>query len=69
MPTATLSIKTILGTTRLNRVGDEPARWIHDLASARDGVDAGLLDLHGYSLPFVEQERRRPGGQKGPDVS
>ena len=40
--TATLSIKTILGTTRKNRFGDKPARWIHDLAAARDGVSAAI---------------------------
>src|SRR6059036_2032346 len=56
MPTTSpVSIKTILGTTRPNRFGDKPARWVNDLAAARTGVDAELLDLRDYPLPFFEE--------------
>lgn len=52
---AMLNIKTIIGSTRRNRFSEKPAGWIHDLAKSRDGVEAELLDLRDYPLPFFEE--------------
>jgi NAD(P)H-dependent FMN reductase len=53
--TDALRIATLLGTTRPNRFGDKPASWIHELAGAREGVHAELIDLRDYPLPFYDQ--------------
>ena len=47
-----LKIKVIISTTREGRFGDKPARWIYELLKKRDGVEAELLDLRDYPIPF-----------------
>jgi NAD(P)H-dependent FMN reductase len=53
--TTAVRITTIIGSTRQNRFSEKPARWIYDQSTARDGVDAELLDLRDYPLPFFEE--------------
>jgi NAD(P)H-dependent FMN reductase len=60
----TIKIKTILGTTRQKRFGDKPAHWISDEASALPGVEAELLDLRDYPLPYFD-EPASPMWRKG----
>src|SRR5437868_1624247 len=50
----TVTIQTIIGSTRPNRFSEKPARWIHDQIGARAGVHAELLDLRDYALPFFD---------------
>ena len=61
---APLSIKVILGSTREGRFGDKPAHWILGEAARRPGVDAELLDLRDFPLPFFDrpQSPAREGG-------
>jgi NAD(P)H-dependent FMN reductase len=54
---ATLSLKVILGTTRQSRFGDKPAHWICEEASRLPNVEAELLDLRDYPMPFFDQPR------------
>ena len=49
-----LKIKVILGSTRQQRFGDQPAKWILAKAKAK-GLDVELLDLREYPLPFFEE--------------
>ena len=52
---APLSIKVILGSTREGRFGDKPAHWILGEAARRPDVDAELLDLRDFPLPFFDR--------------
>jgi NAD(P)H-dependent FMN reductase len=49
-----LKIKVILGTTRQQRLGDQPAKWITEKAKTK-GLDVELLDLRDYPLPFFDE--------------
>ena len=50
-----LMIHTIVGSTRPQRFCDKPARWICDELKGRSGVQAELVDLRDYPLPFFEE--------------
>jgi NAD(P)H-dependent FMN reductase len=62
--TSALSVKVILGTTREGRFGDKPAHWILGEALKRPGVEAELLDLRDFPLPFFDRQTApaREGG-------
>lgn len=47
-----LNIKIILGSTRDGRFGEKPAKWILKEAKKIEGIDAELIDLRDYPLPF-----------------
>ncbi|MDR3581950.1 MAG: NAD(P)H-dependent oxidoreductase [Candidatus Pacebacteria bacterium] len=49
-----LKIKVILGSTRQQRFGEQPAKWIFEKAKAK-GLDVELLDLRDYPLPFFDE--------------
>lgn len=49
-----LKIKVILGTTRQQRLGEQPAKWITDKAKTK-GLDVEILDLRDYPLPFFDE--------------
>lgn len=51
-----LKIQVIIGSVRPNRVSEKTGRWIYELASKRAGVDAELVDLKDYPLPFFEEK-------------
>src|SRR5262245_44384372 len=51
---ADLQLGVILSSTRQNRRGEGFARWIFELASAKPGVVAELLDLKEWKLPNYE---------------
>lgn len=53
--TATINIKVIVGSTRKNRFSEKPAAWILEETKKREGVEAELLDLRDYPLPFYEE--------------
>lgn len=60
-----LKLKVIIGTTRKGRFSDKPARWIFDELQKEQGIEAELLDLREYPLPFFE-EADSPNYKKEP---
>ena len=50
-----LHVKIILGSTRQNRFSDKPGSWILGEARKKEGIDAELLDLRDYPLPFYNE--------------
>ena len=48
-------ISVIVGSTREGRFSEKPARWILQHLQKRDGVDARLLDLREFPMPFFDQ--------------
>ena len=48
-------ISVIVGSTREGRFSEKPARWILQHLKKRDGVDARLLDLRDFPMPFFDQ--------------
>lgn len=50
-----VKIKIILGSTRPNRFSDKPGRWIYEEVKKKDGVEAEILDLRDYPLPFFDE--------------
>jgi len=49
-----MKIKVIIGSTRQNRFSENPAQWIFEEVKKLDGVDAELLDLRDYPMPFFD---------------
>ncbi|MBV9159111.1 MAG: NAD(P)H-dependent oxidoreductase [Candidatus Kaiserbacteria bacterium] len=60
-----LKIKVIIGTTREGRFSEKPANWIMERLKGKEGVEAELLDLRDYPLPFFE-ESDSPNYKKAP---
>ena len=48
-------ISVIVGSTREGRFSEKPARWISQHLQKRPGVDARLLDLRDFPMPFFDQ--------------
>jgi NAD(P)H-dependent FMN reductase len=48
-------ISVIVGSTRKGRFSEKPARWILQHLKKREGVDARLLDLRDFPMPFFDQ--------------
>lgn len=48
-------ISVIVGSTRQSRFSEQPAQWILQHLKKRDGVDARLLDLRDFPMPFFDQ--------------
>jgi NAD(P)H-dependent FMN reductase len=48
-------VSVIVGSTREGRFSEKPARWILQHLKRRDGVDARLLDLRDFPMPFFDQ--------------
>jgi NAD(P)H-dependent FMN reductase len=49
-------ISVIVGSTRTGRFSEKPAKWIFEHLRKRAGVDARLLDLRDYPMPFFDQQ-------------
>ncbi|OGG80712.1 hypothetical protein A3A39_00080 [Candidatus Kaiserbacteria bacterium RIFCSPLOWO2_01_FULL_54_13] len=60
-----LRIKVILGSTRPNRFSEYPGRWIFEVLDKREEVEAELLDLRDYPMPFFN-EAETPGYKSKP---
>src|SRR5258707_4053073 len=45
----------VISATREGRFGDRPARWIRDLATARNDLAVELIDLRDYPMPFFDE--------------
>jgi len=50
-----IKIKVIVGSTRQNRFSEKPAHWIYEEAKKKEGVEAELLDLRDYPMPFFDE--------------
>jgi NAD(P)H-dependent FMN reductase len=50
-----LKIGVIIVATRDSRFGAVPAQWIHELAKADPDIDAELVDLKSFELPFFNE--------------
>lgn len=50
-----LRLAVIVGSTREARFSEKPAEWIYSEARKLKGVDAQLLDLREYTLPFFNE--------------
>lgn len=50
-----LKIKIILGSTRQNRFSDKAGAWILEKTKKRQEINAELLDLRDYPLPFYNE--------------
>ena len=48
-------ISVIVGSTREGRFSEKPAKWIFQHLKKREGVDARLLDLRDFPMPFFDQ--------------
>lgn len=55
MPTDKLNIGIVISSTRQGRFADKPAQWILELASRRGDMEAALVDLRDYPMPFFEE--------------
>src|SRR6202790_4786675 len=47
-------ISVIVGSTREGRFSEKPAQWLLQQLKKRDGVDARLLDLRDFPMPFFD---------------
>ncbi len=47
-------ISVIVGSVRQGRFAEKSARWILDHLKKREGIDARLLDLADYPMPFFD---------------
>jgi NAD(P)H-dependent FMN reductase len=48
-------ISVIVGSTRQGRFSEKPAQWIFQQLKNRGGMDAQLLDLRDFPMPFFDQ--------------
>jgi NAD(P)H-dependent FMN reductase len=48
-------ISVIVGSIRQGRFSEKPAQWIFQRVKDRDGIDARLLDLRDFPMPFFDQ--------------
>lgn len=65
MEKETVRIKVILGSIRPNRFSELSGHWIFDMLKNREGVEAELLDLREYEMPFFN-EPVTPSNKKEP---
>jgi NAD(P)H-dependent FMN reductase len=49
-------ISVIVGSTREGRFAEKPGKWIFEQLKGRVGVDARLLDLRDFPMPFFDQQ-------------
>ena len=49
------TISVIVGSTRHGRFSEKPAHWILQHLQERDGIEARLLDLRDFPMPFFDQ--------------
>ena len=49
-----LRVKLIVGSTRERRFSERPARWMMDQLQKRDDIEAEMLDLRDYPMPYYD---------------
>src|SRR5260370_41797674 len=50
-----MRISVIVGSTRQGRFSEKPAQWIPQQLQKREGIEAQLLDLRDFPMPFFDQ--------------
>ena len=50
-----MTISVIVGSTRQGRFSEKPAQWILQQLRKREGIEAQLLDLRDFPMPFFDQ--------------
>jgi hypothetical protein len=50
-----MTISVIVGSTRQGRFSAKPAQWILQQLQKREGIEARLLDLRDFPMPFFDQ--------------
>jgi NAD(P)H-dependent FMN reductase len=50
-----VAIGIIMSTTRNGRFADIPAQWIQDLVQSQTRLEAQIIDLRDYPLPFFDE--------------
>src|SRR4051812_1206618 len=50
-----MKVLIIVGTVREGRISTHQAKWIYKTANRQDGIEAELLDLKDYPLPFFNE--------------
>jgi NAD(P)H-dependent FMN reductase len=50
-----MTISVIIGSTRQGRFSEKPAQWIFQELRKREGIEARLLDLRDFPMPFFDQ--------------
>ena len=53
--TEMLKIGIILGSTRPNRVGEQVAKWVYEIAIKRSDAEFVYLDIRAYELPLLDE--------------
>lgn len=53
---AALSVAIIVGSTRPGRKADTIARWVLDIAAARQDAGFEVIDLADFDLPLLDEE-------------
>ncbi|MBZ9604525.1 NADPH-dependent FMN reductase [Phyllobacterium chamaecytisi] len=54
---AKAKIGIIVGSTRIGRFAEFPAKWIAEIAGKRDDIEVEILDLLDYPMHFFGEER------------
>ena len=49
-----MTISVIIGSTRQGRFSEKPAQWILQQLKKRDAIEARLLDLREFPMPFFD---------------
>lgn len=50
-----IKIQVIIGSTRPNRFSEKPAKWIFGELKKKEDVEAELVDLRDWPLPFFDE--------------
>src|SRR5437762_441696 len=50
-----MKISVIVGSTRQGRFSEKPSKWILQQLQKREGIEAQLLDLRDFPMPFFDQ--------------
>jgi NAD(P)H-dependent FMN reductase len=50
-----LKVGVIISSTRPTRFGELPAKWILEKANARPEIEAEIVDLRDFNLPFFDE--------------
>lgn len=50
-----IRVAIILGSTRPNRIGEQVAQWVHNIAKKRNDASYELLDIRDFNLPLLDE--------------
>jgi NAD(P)H-dependent FMN reductase len=51
-----LKVQIIIGSTRKGRFADKPAKWIYEEAKKQKDIEAEIVDLRDFPLPFFDEK-------------